>query len=100
MRFEWHYKDLRGMALSKADTVLKEMAEGVLDESLKEVPRDDGRLAASGKVEKISEGHYRVSYGGGDIGEYAVKQHEDLSLKHSEGEKAKFLEDSANKVRG
>lgn len=64
--------------------------EHVLTESRKQVPIEEGTLEHSG-VATVDEANLRgaVSY---DT-PYAVRQHEDLTLRHAEGRKAKYLED-------
>jgi hypothetical protein len=67
--------------------------EHVLTESRKVVPIEEGTLERSG-VATVDEANLRgaVSY---DT-PYAVRQHEDLTLRHAEGRKAKYLEDPLN----
>ena len=65
--------------------------ETLLDHSKKLVPRDTGRLAASGRVE-MSGSEGRVLY---DT-EYAVIQHERTDFAHPGGGQAKYLEDPAH----
>lgn len=58
------------------------------------VPRDTGRLAETGKVTVRRSRRATVaaiSYGGEGV-EYAVRQHEDLTLNHRPGQQAKYLE--------
>jgi len=64
-------------------------AEAILTESHSEVPHESGTLMRSGIVtEAPEEKSVYVSYNT----PYAVKQHEDLSLRHTDGRKAKYLE--------
>lgn len=78
---------------------LRKAAEDVLDASLAQVPTDPGNeLAESGEV-SVDDAALRaaVSYGrSGPAKEYAVRQHEQMSLQHDSGRKAKFLEDPLN----
>ncbi|GAA0638251.1 hypothetical protein GCM10010174_70130 [Kutzneria viridogrisea] len=64
-------------------------AEHVLQVSRTEVPLEEGTLERSG-VASVDEANLRaaISY---DT-PYAVRQHEDMSLRHDEGRKAKYLE--------
>lgn len=75
---------------------LKKAAEHLLQVSREQVPIEEGTLERSG-VASVDEGELRaaVSY---DT-PYAVRQHEDLTLKHDEGRKAKYLEDPMNEER-
>jgi hypothetical protein len=70
--------------------------EHLLTESRKEVPLDEGTLERSGTV-TLDRANMRgaVSY---DT-PYARRQHEDLSLRHAGGRKAKYLEDPLNAER-
>lgn len=70
---------------------LMKSGEYVLGKSMPLVPLDEGDLRASGHVEseKAMQGSVTVSYNT----DYALKQHEDLELKHTEpGTQAKYLE--------
>ncbi|MFF0860900.1 hypothetical protein ACFYUV_04005 [Nonomuraea sp. NPDC003560] len=71
---------------------LKVALEHLLQKSREEVPHEEGTLERSGTV-SVDEAELigAVSY---DT-PYAVRQHEDLSLRHDEGRKAKYLEDPA-----
>ena len=70
-------------------------ANNVMAESQLLVPRDTGNLASTGTVPKPKEnrGKVRVSmqYGGARA-PYAVRQHEDLGLRHTSPQSAKYLE--------
>jgi len=69
-------------------------AEAVLKESKEEVPHESGTLERSGAVTEVrSESAVYVSYNT----PYARRQHEDLTLNHEEGRKAKYLEDPYNR---
>ncbi|MGI5162649.1 hypothetical protein [Microbispora sp. CA-102843] len=76
---------------------LKKAAEHLLEVSREQVPIEEGTLERSG-VASVDEGQLRaaVSYDG----PYAVRQHEELTWKHDEGRKAKYLEDPMNEERG
>jgi hypothetical protein len=71
-------------------------AEHLLGESRQQVPLEEGTLERSG-VASVDEAQQTaaVSYDG----PYAVRQHEDLSLRHDPGRKAKYLEDPMNTER-
>lgn len=73
----------------------------VYSKSQEHVPLDDGELSTGARVS--SEGSLTdhleavVAYGTDPISaQYAVKQHEDLSLNHAPGQTAKFLENAFN----
>ncbi|MEU8035709.1 hypothetical protein [Streptosporangium sp. NPDC049078] len=69
---------------------LQKAMEHVLQVSREEVPHEEGTLERSGTA-SVDPATLTgaVSY---DT-PYAVRQHEDLTLKHDEGRKAKYLED-------
>jgi hypothetical protein len=72
---------------------LTKAAEHLLQVSRGQVPLETGTLERSG-VATVDEANLQaaVSY---DT-PYAVRQHEDLTLDHDRGRKAKYLEDPAN----
>lgn len=58
----------------------------------KGVPKDEGILEGSGDVSiDVNKLKVRVGYGG-EAKAYAVKQHEDTTLRHPGGRRAKWLE--------
>jgi hypothetical protein len=81
---------------------LLEAAKEILDVALERVPRDSEQLADTGAIIENPENPLEVVISFGDTqllhdndqpaSEYAVRQHEDLSLKHPQGGEAKFLE--------
>jgi hypothetical protein len=75
---------VRGLALA---------AEHVLTTSQPRVPVDEATLQRSGRTD-VDAGARRsaISYGSPGAEAYAVKQHEDLTLRHPSGGGAKFLE--------
>jgi len=75
---------------------LQKAAEHLLEVSRELVPIEEGTLERSG-VASVDEAELRaaVSY---DT-PYAVRQHEDLTLKHDEGRQAKYLEEPMNTER-
>lgn len=102
------------------DTATKRATEQacreILEESLAQVPRDTGALASTGfyEVERnMGTKHHTyqgtIGYAGtagkgaaydkpnpksrSKVSDYAVRVHEDLTAKHPNGGKAKFLED-------
>lgn len=75
----------------------------VLGRSNAQVPHEEGDLERDG-VASVADGDElrgAVSYGrNADTKDYAVVQHEDMSLKHDAGRNAKFLENAFNSIRG
>ena len=94
----------RDLAARVGMKTLHDGAEAILTESLKEVPLATGTLARSGTVTDFpSRNEVYVSYNT----PYAVRQHEDLTLRHPDprnpistpGRKAKYLEDPFNRLK-
>lgn len=79
---------------AQADAMRAE-AEALLADSQLLVPVETGALKASGRVEDVrlagDSSDFVVAYGGEGI-DYAIRQHEDLTLHHPQGGSAKFLE--------
>lgn len=78
-------------------------AEAIFSESQKQVPWDTTHLRTSGTIEPFVEGNaagYLVGYNahaGASDYNYALRQHEDLTLHHPKpGTKGKYLEDPFN----
>ena len=66
-------------------------AEHVLGEAVAVVPIEEGTLGRSGKA--TAETQADAAVGAVSFATpYAVKQHEDLSLRHDQGREAKYLE--------
>lgn len=68
------------------------VTEDLLGEAQRQVPRDEGTLAGTGTAEVEQHGSLvtgRVTFST----PYARKQHEDLTLNHPKGGKAKYLEE-------
>jgi len=95
----------RDLAARVGMKTLHDGAEAILTESLKEVPLSTGTLARSGTVTDFpSRNEVYVSYNT----PYAVRQHEDLGLRHPDprnplstpGRKAKYLEDPFDRLKG
>lgn len=97
-------------------TATEQACQEILDESLKQVPRDTGTLASTGFYEVARRGDVKGYSYEGTIGyagltgsgssrdrlndktgkmasSYAVQVHEDTTMPHPRGGKAKFLED-------
>lgn len=113
------FKSSLEAALFNIDTATKrgtdQACREILEESLKQVPRDTGTLASTAFYEVQRNATKRYTYRGvigyaGTAGSaiehdklnpssaamassYAVRVHEDLDAKHPNGGKAKFLED-------
>jgi hypothetical protein len=71
-------------------------AEHLLQVSRTEVPIEEATLERSGTV-SIDRDDLRAAVSYDTV--YAVRQHEELSYRHDEGRKAKYLEDPLNNER-
>ena len=90
----WNEQLVLQIAKAAAMSALRDGAEAILTESHTEIPHDSGTMQRSGTVtEAPSENAVYISFNT----PYAVKQHEDLTLRHSAGRKAKYLEDPFNR---
>lgn len=67
---------------------LRQGGEAVLERSNRYVPLEEGTLERSGRVTDNGVDEVAISY---DT-RYAVRQHEDLTLRHPNGRSAKYLE--------
>lgn len=96
MDLEWH-DDRILAALSGATMKGLELAgEHLLQVSGDLVPHEEGDLQRSGEVSKDeADLAVAVSYDR----PYAVRQHEDLALRHDEGRRAKYLEEPMSTER-
>lgn len=75
---------------------LADATEFLLDEANRTIPHEEGILEGSGDVDVDRDALVgQVTYDG----PHAVRQHEDLSLRHDPGRRAKWLE-HAFKERG
>lgn len=90
---EWHGEAITEAVRAAAVQGLTSAAEHLLQVSRTEVPIDEATLERSG-VASVDEDKMiaAVSY---DT-PYAKRQHEDMTLRHASGRKAKYLEDPFN----
>lgn len=79
-------------ALSRA---LYQEGERIMKHSRPLVPIEEGDLLASGFIDQPVERFSGVGVEIGYSAEYALKQHEDLRLKHDPGRQGKYLEQPA-----
>lgn len=85
----WDGDDVRAAFRRASMEGLELAAEHLLQASSALVPHEEGDLERSGEVTvDRTTGVVAVSYDR----PYAVKQHEDMTLRHDEGRQAKFLE--------
>lgn len=70
----------------------------ILNVSNKQVPHEEGDLERSGVVSEAGGNNLEIAVSYDTP--YAVRQHEDLSLRHDAGRNAKFLENACRSERG
>jgi hypothetical protein len=93
-RNTWRGAAAKNTARVASMKALHDGAEAILTESQDEVPHDTGTLQRSGTVTyALREDAVYISYNT----PYARRQHEDLTFRHEEGRKAKYLEDPYNR---
>lgn len=86
-KLEWNGPKITAQTEGAASRGLKLGMEHLLAEANKEVPIEEATLERSGRA-SVDGLKGAVSY---DT-PYAVEQHEDMTLKHDPGRKAKYLE--------
>jgi hypothetical protein len=88
---------------ARAGTIegLQIAARNVLNVSNTQVPFEEGDLSRDGGMSLDEAGlRISISYGrSADTKDYAVVQHEDMSLRHDAGRNAKYLENALNSTR-
>lgn len=97
VRIEWRGPEARRVVRAAAADGLLKAAEHVLQKSREVVPIEEATLERSGTATvDASKLTAAVSY---DT-PYAVRQHEDETLRHDEGRTAKYLERPMNAEKG
>lgn len=82
---------------SVAAEELSDGARELLRKANETVPIEEHVLEASGHVTPATPQHLVASVGyGGEASAYALRQHEDTTLRHDPGRRAKWLEATAN----
>lgn len=88
-RLEWDGNRVLAALSDAGMHGLELAAEHLLQESSTLVPHEEGDLERSGEVSSDpGSGTVAVSYDR----PYAIRQHEDLTLRHDDGRQAKYLE--------
>ena len=96
-RFKWRGEEAERLIRETAFRAILDGAEVILTEAIDETPIDTGTLRRSGTVTEAPQDNVvYISFNT----PYAVKQHEDLTLKHPRGGKAKYLEDPFKRNAG
>jgi len=101
-RVKWDDSKAKAVAKAAGIRAATTMAEKIIQESQNEAPHASGTMQRSSTVSPKGATIY-MSYNT----PYAVKQHEDLTLRHpdptnpisSTGRKAKYLEDPFNRLK-
>ena len=87
-----HRGQVRAEMHAAAAATLEDAAGELLQVANQTVPKEEGILEGSGEVSVDAEAlSAQVSYGG-EASAYAIKQHEDTTLRHDGGRRAKWLE--------
>src|SRR5690606_31559273 len=89
VKVRWYGKPVSDKVRAAGIRGLRLAAEHVLEEANRTVPLEEGTLMRSGTVSVDEQrGEAAISY---DT-PYAIRQHEDLTLRHDPGRRAKWLE--------
>ena len=78
----------------QAKFAISDEADIIFAKSMRLVPLDEGILKSTGHVKFVGTKDnpaYKISYGGGPATSYAIRQHEDYSLKHTPPHQANYL---------
>ena len=94
--FRWHGKEVREKIRKAAAEGLLEAAEALRQDSQQEAPVQEGTMILSADTD-IDQRALKASVFYDTP--YATKQHEDRTISHRNGRKAKYLEDPANANR-
>ena len=90
--FKWADDNIAAVAAIVRSALMRGLVmagEHILNVSNSQVPHEDGDLERSGVVTQSDPGDKTVAISYDTP--YAVRQHEDLSLRHDAGRNAKFL---------
>lgn len=85
------FAGIEAAVAAAASRATQRIGEQWMEESLAILPTEDGDLARSGTV-TTEQGPGASTTAAAFDTEYAVRQHEDLTLHHDGGETAKYLE--------
>lgn len=98
-KLELKFREAAEKVPDKVDDAVQDHVEKVFEQTQVRVPRESGRLAATGKVEKTTHGEKKsakITYGepgeGKGVVDYAAAVHEILHAKHVPPTGAKFVE--------
>jgi len=100
VKLRWDGAKVQAGVRAAAISGLRDGAEHLLTEANKTVPIETGALMRGGVADVDEERlEASVSYGNNESAAYAVTQHEDTTLRHDEGRRAKWLEMTLNEQR-
>lgn len=90
---KWNDGRVKAVAKAAAQEALMTLGLAIQREAQEIVPHDEGHLEGSAVTEPLGSGQVgvRVAFGGPATA-YAVRQHEDTSIQHTNGRQAKYLE--------
>lgn len=85
--------------ISAADISLGRMAKDILTLGKQNVPYDTGALQSSGRIDKTSKGHYKISFGKTKAQDYAAIQENTQFVNYTvPGTGPHYLRDAANRI--
>jgi hypothetical protein len=93
VRVTWRGREISAAERKAAARAIKSAAEFLLEQSNRTVPHDEGVLQNSGAVDMDEQAVEASVYYDTP---YAVVQHEDLTIRHDAGRRAKWLEATCN----
>ncbi len=76
VRFTSNIKQWTADTDRKLDVAFLEMATDIHRTSAMLAPKDTRNLVNSGRIERVKEGHYTVSYGGGSVPYARIRHYE------------------------
>ena len=97
IEYQWTNNKIPGVQAAIQAALMRGLVtagEHILNVSNGQVPLEDGDLARSGVVSSSSASDLTVTVSYDTP--YAVKQHEDLSLRHDPGRNAKYLSNACS----
>lgn len=98
VRFTWHGPRVLKAINTKEQKALWQAGNEILAKSRELVPHDTGTLEGdSGVVVDPRDLVCTIYYGAEHAASYAVRQHQDLTLRHPNGREAKYLQKAVDR---
>jgi hypothetical protein len=89
VQHKWFGRRISQQVMAVRKQVMYDAGENILEEANRTIPHDEGVMQDSGSVSIASDGSEAAIYYDTP---YTVRQHEDTSLRHPNGRRAKWLE--------